>query len=145
MPKRSQLTQKEKNLIRRYLIWCYKTTKEELDKIDRYFTQLKADEFVLRQLKRSKEYRLAQGNQAFKDMVEQFSVYMKTKEENVLKKKFMDSRRQTLSPEYQYLNNRFTAIEGAIRHFLGAWELKKICLLYEQEMTMRILQAREHA
>ena len=33
MSKKRQFTQNEKNLIRRYLVWCYKTTKEELDKI----------------------------------------------------------------------------------------------------------------
>ena len=144
MPQTTQLTKKEKDLIRRYLIWCYKTTKEELDKVDRYFTQLKADGFVLQSLRKTKGYRSSDGNKAYKDMVDQFQVYMKKKEENVLKKRFKDGRHQTLNPDYQYLKNRFAAIEGAIRHFLGAGELRKIQLLYEQEMTGRILQAREH-
>jgi hypothetical protein len=144
MPKKKPLTQKEKDLIRRYLVWCYKTTKEELDKIERYFTQLKADGFVLQVLRKTKEYRSSGGNKEYRDMVDQFQVYMDKKEANVLKKKFTDSRRQALNPDYQYLKNRFVAIEGAIRHFLGAGELKKMNHLYEQEMTGRILQAREH-
>ncbi|MCK5014450.1 MAG: hypothetical protein KAS66_11580 [Candidatus Omnitrophica bacterium] len=144
MPKKKQLTQKEKDLIRRYLMWCYKTTKEELDKIERYFTQLKADGFVLQSLRKTKEYRSSDGDKGYKEMVDQFQVYMEKKEANVLKKKFTDNRRQELNPDYQYLKNRFAAIGGAIRHFLGAGELKKTSLLYEQEMTRRILQAREH-
>lgn len=144
MARKGQLTQNEKNLIRRYLIWCYKTVKEELDKVDRYFTQLEADEFVLKQLKMTKEYKFSSGNQAYKDSVDQFKVYMKKKETNVLQKKFKDSKRRVLNPEYQYYHYRFIAIEKAIRHFLGAKELDNICLLYEKEMISRILQAREH-
>ena len=144
MPKKTQLTKKEKDLIRRYLIWCYKTTKEELDKVDRYFTQLKADDFVLQSLRKTKEYRSSDGDKGYKTMVDQFQAYMKKKEDKVLKEKFKDHQHKALNPDYQYLKNRFAAIEEAIRRFLGAGELKKICLLYEEEMTRRILQAREH-
>ncbi len=145
MPQKSPLTQNETNLIRRYLIWCYKTTKEDLDKIDRYFTQMKADDLVLQQLKQSKEYRSSKGGKAYQDRIEQFQVYMNKKEANVLKRKFKDGGRKVLDPDYQYLKNRFVAIEETIRHFLGPKELKKICLLYEEEMTRRILESREHA
>jgi len=36
------------------------------------------------------------------------------------------------------------AIEKTIKYFLGDKELEKINHLYEQEMTKRILEAREH-
>jgi hypothetical protein len=144
MAKRSPLTPNEKNLIRRYLTWCYKTTKEELDKIDRYFTQIKADEVILKQLKKTKEEKSSAENKASEDTVDRFQAYMKNKEENALKKKFKDGKSGAWHPEYQYLHHRFMAIEHAIRHFLGADELKKISFLYEQEMTRRILEAREH-
>jgi len=140
----AQLTKKEKDLIRRYLVWCYKTTKEECDKIDRYFTQLKADDFMLRQLRKTKEYQSSGGQGTYRNIVDQFKVYMKKKEGNVLKKKYTSNQRFKLNPDYLYLRNRFTAIEKAIKHFLGASELNKICRLYEEEMTHRILQAREH-
>jgi len=139
-----KLTQNEKKLLRRYLVWCYKTTKEELDKVDRYFTQLKADHFILKQLKGVKNYTSSAGNKDYKNLVDQFKTYMNTKELNVLKKKFKDRKYVKLNPDYQYLRNRFAAIEKTIVHFLGATELNKICFLYEQEMTMRILQACEH-
>jgi len=139
-----QLNQKKKNLIRRYLVWSYKETKEELDKTDRYFTQLEADDFILAQLKNTKEYRSSASQRGYKNLVDQFKVYMNKKESNVLKKKFKDHKHTQLNPEYQYLCNRFSAIEKTIVHFLGVGELNKISLLYEQEMTRRILEAREH-
>jgi len=137
--RKAQLILKEKNLIRRYLVWCYKETKEKVDKIDRYFTQLKADDFILAQLKNTKDYGPSAGHKDYKMLVDQFKSYMSKKKLNVLKKKFKDSKRIQLNPEYQYLCNRFSAIEKAIVHFLGANELNNISLLYEQEMTKRIL------
>ena len=142
MPK-GQLTQKEKDLMRRYLVWCYKTTKEELDKIDRYFTQLIADDFILKQLKGTKGYK-SSGDGDYKNLVDQFKIYMDKKELSVLKKKFKDHKRMQLNPDYQYLCDRFSAIEKTIKNYLGVKELTKINLLYEQEMTRRILEAREH-
>lgn len=142
MSEETRLTQDERQLIRRYLVWCYKTTKEELDRIDRYFTQLKADRFVLQELTQSEDY--AGGNAEYKKRVDHFKDYMAQKESNVLEKKFSDANRGILQPDYQYLKNRFTAVEEAIRHFLGIRELKAIGILYEEEMTERILKAREH-
>jgi hypothetical protein len=142
--RKGKLTQKEKNLLRRYLVWCYKTTKEELDKVDRYFTQLIADDHILRQLKGTKEYKFPAGDKDYKDLVDQFKAYMNKKESDALKKKFKDSGHKQLNPDYQYLSNRFAAIEKTIIHFLGAKELDSICRLYEQEMTGRIIGAREH-
>jgi len=144
MVKKPKLTKREKDLIRRYLIWCYKTTKEELDKIDRYFTQLKADAYVLLNLRKTKEYKASAGNSAYKDIVDGFQAYMSEKEINVLKKKYKNGQSAELDPGYQYLENRFIAIENTIEHFLGVNELKNICRLYEEEMTDRILKAREH-
>jgi len=138
------LTQREKDLMRRYLVWCYKTTKEELDKIDRYFTQLIADDFTLKQLQGTQGYK-SSVDKDYKNLVDQFKLYMDKKESSVLKKKFKDHKRTKLNPDYHYLWSRFAAIEKTIKHFLGVKELAKISLLYEQEMTRRILQAREHA
>ena len=126
------------NLIRRYLIWCYKTTKEDLDRIDRYYTQLKVDQFILKQLINAKE------DAAYQDLVNNFEKYMAAKKENVDKKKFSDPHQKILDPQYKYLRHRLSAIEKAIQHFLGSRELVKINVLYEVEMTRRILEAREH-
>lgn len=138
-----KLTQNEKDLTRRYLIWCYKTTKEDLDRIDRYYTQLKADAFILDQLiKDSGFFKEDEGYQA---LVRDFEKYMAAKKENVDKKKFKDVEKQTLNPNYKYLRNRFTAIEKTIEHFFGTKELTEIGRLYEEEFTKRILEAKEHS
>jgi hypothetical protein len=140
-PKIKKFSENEKRLIYRYLVWCYKTTKEELDRTDRYFTQLKVDQFVLSQLKNN--YKTSQAD--YKILVDDFEKYMAKKEENVLKQKFVDAKQQGLNPQYQYLQNRFLAIEKAIDRFLGKGSLKEITLAYEREMINRILQAREHS
>ena len=134
-----------KNLIRRYLIWCYKTTKEELDKTERYFTQLDVDTYVLKQLRAQKDYKRSTKTPSYRALVDQFEEYMAKKKANVIKKKYSDKKQTTLQPHYQYLKNRLLAIEGAIEHFLGRKEQKEIVRLYEEEMTRRILSAREHA
>ncbi len=134
----------EKRLTRRYLIWCYKTTKESLDRIDRYFTQLEVDQFILQQLNNQLKQKSKSATQEYKQLINEFEAYMLAKRENVLKQKFLDAQHQQLQPQYQYLQHRLKAIEKAIVKFLGKAELKKIIDLYEGEMTTRILQAREH-
>ncbi len=135
----SKITPNERNLIKRYLIWCYKTTKEDLDRIDRYYTQLQVDHFILDKISKQK------GDEAYQKRVKDFEQYMFTKKDNVDQKKFKDINQQTLNADYLYLKNRFAAIEEAIGHFLGNKELKDIAELYEKEMTRRILEAKEHS
>ena len=136
------ISNNQKQLIRRYLIWCYKTTKEDLDRIDRYYTQLKVDQLILDQFIKAPGF--FKEEEAYQNLVRDFEKYMATKKDNVDQKKFKDSKQQVLNPSYKYLRNRFAAIEKAIEHFLGVKELRKIEALYEEEFTRRILEAREH-
>ena len=136
------LTQKEQDLIRRYLVWCYKTTKEELDKTDRYFTQDLVDDFLTERLKSLPEYK--DGGTFFHKSVEDFVRYAREKKGRAEEKKFADPTQKTLHPDYQYLKARFEAIEQTICHFFDQKELDKIAALYEKEMTERIFKAREH-
>ena len=146
MPKRSsRYSQYQKDLIRRYLVWCYKTTKEELDRIERYFTQLDVDSLVLKRLRFGADYRRGKKEDPYRLLVDQFEDYMKKKEGNVLKKKFSDTRSKTLDPQYLYLKNRFAALEKTIVHFLGKPQLEAIRRSYEEEMTRRIVQSTEHS
>ena len=137
------LTQKEQDLIRRYLVWCYKTTKEDLDKIDRYFTQAVVDDYLIERLKNLSEYK--DRGTFFHKSVEDFVQYAREKKAKAEGKKFADPARETLQPDYQYIKARVEAIEQAICHFFDQKELERIAALYEQEMTERILKAREHA
>ncbi len=136
------LTQKEQGLIRRYLIWCYKTTKEELDRIDRYFTQAAVDDYLIERLQASPECKT--GMTTFHKSVADFIQYAREKKAKAEGKKFADPAHKTLHPDYQYLKARVEAIEQAICHFLDQKELDRITALYENEMTERILKAREH-
>lgn len=138
-------TQHEKDLTKRYLIWCYKTTKEELDRIERYFTQRQVDLFLLKTLRLSPDHKKAKKKEGFRMHVDQFEAYMEKKYRNALKKKFMDPRQKKVHPQYVYLKNRYKAIEKAIVHFFSKKELASIRRMYEEEMSSRIISAREHA
>ena len=128
----------DKNLIRRYLVWCYKTTKEDLDRIDRYFTQNTVDQFILDQLEKDEQSR------ELLEPITEFAEYMTTKLDKAKEKKFRNTGGGALHPQYLYLTKRFQAIEKAIKHFLGKKALKDIAQTYEEEFTRRIWEAREH-
>lgn len=144
MPTENKLTNEEKKLIRRYLIWCYKTAKEDLDRVDRYFTQLQADAFVLDFLLKNQKTEVKKGTVQYIDKIDAFKGYVSNKQKNVFFRKFVDKEGKILQPDYQYLKNRLAAIEKSICHFFDQKELTAIQNLYEEEMTKRILEAREH-
>ncbi|MBI3617026.1 MAG: hypothetical protein HY210_02270 [Candidatus Omnitrophica bacterium] len=136
------LTQKEQDLIRRYLVWWYRTTKEDLDQTDRYFTQAVVDDYLIERLKTSPEYKAR--TTPFHKSVEDFIQYAREKKAKAERKKFADSAQKTLHPDYKYLKARFEVVEQAICHFFDQKELERVAALYENEMTERILKAREH-
>ena len=142
MPAIIKINAQEKALIQRYLIWCYKTTKEGLEKIDRKFTQIKMDRFILSLIQKTRP--TARFQSEYRQLVEDFGSYIVSKEKDGLSQKFSNGKEGDLNPQYIYLHNRLNAVELAIRHFLGPRTLSKISLLYEQEMTRRILESREH-
>jgi hypothetical protein len=139
---RQKISNDQKALIRRYLVWCYKSTKESVDWIERKFTQAAVDRFVLVRLEKRKAPTSAKGD--YQKRIDDFKVYISDKEREGLKQKFVEGKTKDFSPEYLYLRNRLTAVEDAIRHFLGPRELARIRFLYEQEMTRRILESKEH-
>ncbi|MDD3087250.1 MAG: hypothetical protein PHP89_01650 [Candidatus Omnitrophica bacterium] len=124
-----------KNLKKRYLVWFYKNTKESLDKIERKFTQVEVDRFILKELKA----RVRDGSSA--KFIRQFEEYIEKKERDGLGLKFEDKK---LKPDYLFIVAKLRAIEKAIVKELGRKALEEIKLLYEIEMTERILGSREH-
>ena len=132
------MDKKDRRLLRkRYLIWLYKTVKEELDRTERRFTQLEVDHFLLRHLR--KKTKNAGGFSTFLADLER---YIRTKEEDAQKLKFSDEGNVRL--EYQFLSFKLEAIEKAIRKFLGRGELAAIKEMYEKEMIGRIISERQH-
>ena len=128
------------NLRRRYLLWCYKATKEDLDRIDRYFTQSLVDRRLLDVLLKNKVTGVA-----YQKKITDFQIYMETKEQKAFAKKYLNVKKKTLQPDYWYLQTRLEAIEQVIVEFLGRKELKSIQALYEDEMIRRIVESREHS
>lgn len=143
--KKGKITVDEKKLIRRYLIWCYKTTKEEFERIERKFTQLKVDTCVLNLLSRSRGLAGKKKGHSYLKKIDEFKRYIENKEKSAFAQKFFDKKKKELQPDYWYLQSRLEALEQTICDSLGKAELKKIRALYEEEMTRRILEAREHA
>ncbi|MCX5710901.1 MAG: hypothetical protein NT060_02890 [Candidatus Omnitrophica bacterium] len=124
-----------KNLKRRYLVWFYKTTKEALDKIERKFTQVEVDKFILKELKKQNK---AKGTEK---LLAGFEAYMLEKEMDGFVLKY-DGKQ--IRPEYTFLVMKLQAVEKAIQKELGNKALDKIKVLYEREMTERILKSTEH-
>ena len=138
------MTPKEKALVRRYLVWCYKTTKEELDRIDRKFTQVLVDRHIEGKLKKSPAQLTPDNKAHYEKLSADFSQYIRTKEEEGAQLKFSDTKKKSPTANYLYLKNRLSALEDAIAHFLGKKDLRAIKASYEEEMTGRIWEAREH-
>ncbi|MCX5695415.1 MAG: hypothetical protein NTW18_01950 [Candidatus Omnitrophica bacterium] len=124
-----------KNLKKRYLIWFYKTTREALDKIERKFTQSEIDRFILKELKRADKEKAAES------FIAQFEEYIRKKEQDGLSLKFENKKPK---PHYVFLVLKLEAIQKAIVKELGKKALEEIKLLYEIEMTERILRNTEH-
>lgn len=124
-----------KNLKKRYLVWFYKTAKETLDRVERKFTQVEVDRFILKELKRGDK------DKAIEIFVHQFENYISKKEQDGLKLKFENKKVKT---DYIFLVLRLQAVEKAIVKELGKKGLEEIKLLYEIEMTERILRSTEH-
>jgi hypothetical protein len=144
MKSKSSVSKQDKQLSRRYLIWCYKTTKEELDRIDRKFTQLYVDEELLKFLLKKKESFPSELTPHYNNQIENFKRYMDDKEKGAYGQKFIDKDRKVLQPHYCYLKNRLAAVEKVIVDLLGKKELTAIEDSYETEMTSRIWESREH-
>ena len=141
---KKKVTPEDKRLYRRYLIWCYKTTKEALERIDRKFTQLDVDDFLLKELVKSPELKDKIKEKKYHPEIVAFQQYMKHKEKSAYADKYDQGKTGDLKSDYWYLKKRMEAIKKAIQAFLGGGELVKIEKAYEEEMTNRILKARDH-
>lgn len=124
-----------KNLKKRYLLWLYKTTKEALERIERKFTQLEIDKYILKELKKSK------ASKGVSKFTREFENYVRNKEKEGLSLKYQG---KALNPDYQLLVLKLKAVEKAITGKLGRSALKEIKSLYEKEMIERILKSTEH-
>jgi hypothetical protein len=130
----------KKNLQFRYLLWLYKTTKEEFDRIERKFTQVDIDRKLLRSMAGQRDALKLKGEMTPGKFLKDFKDYIDKKENDGLALKYEGRK---LRPEYYHVSLKLEAIEESIVEELGKKALKKIKSLYEQEMRRRIIEARE--
>lgn len=133
-----------KKLKTRYLVWLYKTTKEQLDKIDRKFTQLEVDKFILKELQRDLCQISQEKRKTLEKPLNDFKAYIAKKEAEGVSLKFISAARKEERPEYLFLKFKLQAIEKQINSLLGKKALLEIQDLYEREMLRRIIEEREH-
>jgi hypothetical protein len=131
----------KKNLQFRYLLWLYKTTKEEFDRIERKFPQVDIDRKLLRSMAGQRDVLKHKGEMTPVKFLKDYKDYIDKKEKDGLALKYEGRK---LRPEYYHVSLKLEAIEESIVGELGKKALKKIKSLYEQEMRRRIIEAREH-
>ncbi|MCG8429797.1 MAG: hypothetical protein MJA29_01300 [Candidatus Omnitrophica bacterium] len=127
--------EEQKQLKKRYLIWLYKTLKELIDRIERKFTQLEIDRFILGELED------ADTAKEFGKLIKQWDEYIHKKEQDGNDLKYSSGNKVRL--EYRFLELKFRAVEKAIVEMYGAKALKEIRDMYEREMVDRILMSKE--
>jgi vancomycin resistance protein YoaR len=130
-----------KNFKFRYLLWLYKTTKEEFDRIERKFTQVNIDKKIIRYMREHFNSRNVKRKNEARKLLKNFKEYIDKKERDGRELKFDG---QKLQPEYYYLSLKLEAIEKTIIVKLGRRGIWEIKALYEQEMTRRIIEAQDH-
>jgi hypothetical protein len=129
MKSSSPLKAAHKALIRRYLIWAYKSTKESFDRLERKTTQLLADEFILKAMSQ----RSGGSDKEYGRLLGEFKGYIENK------------KAQPVAPgKYRYFRDRLASVEEAITYFLGKKELASIRRSYEEEFVRRIWSSTEH-
>ena len=126
--KSTKLSSTHKALVRRYLIWAYKSTKESFDRLERKTTQLMADDHILRHVSKNKG-----GDAEYQKLVDGYKDYIAKKKEAPVP-----------AAQHLYLKNRLNAVEDAIKTFLGVKELAAIEKAYQDEFIRRIWESKDH-
>jgi|GEM_PF-244592 len=126
------------SLLKRYLLWLYKMTKDECDKIDRKFTQLEIDRQIEKILEKSIDACDPALRQALALQLGEWKAYIVGKEADGERLKF-DSNGQ-LDPHYAFLCLKKEAVERLIVTQFGHKGLREIKDLYEEASRIRILE-----
>lgn len=125
-------------LTKRYLLWLYKATREELDKIDRKFTQLDVDlriQKIVSQRTAALPQRLRHSLAPF---LKEGQEYIFQKDSDAQKLRFGEDGQP--DARYVFLRLKCEAITRLIRQRFGLQGLKEIKRLYEESCAQRILE-----
>lgn len=115
-------------LSKRYLLWLYKTTKEELDKIERKFTQLEIDREIEKLLEKEAKLLGAATREGVAPHLKAWREYVFEKESEAQKLKFGDDGQP--QPEYLFLHLKLKVVERVATARFGRkafHEFKEIC------------------
>lgn len=134
-------TQETINLKYRYLLWLYKTVKDEVDRIDRKFTQVEVDREIGKHIARNAHLSQLEDSDRFRELQGAWKEYVDKKEADGHALKF-DGKK--LKADYYFTRMKLEAVEKIIRKVFGDKVLKEIKTAYEEEMCKRILESREH-
>ena len=134
-------TQEIKNLKYRYLAWLYKTVKEELDRIERKFTQVAIDRIIDQHISRNAHLSEINDAPKFRSLSQAWKEYIDKKE---IDGKALKYEGDKMRAEYYFLVLKLEAVEKVIRKDFSEQILKNIRQSYEDEMLKRIWESREH-
>ncbi len=126
------------SLSKRYLFWLYKTTRDELDKVDRKFMQLAVDNEIYKKLKKAVK-RLGPGiSGTLEAFLREWQEYIFQKDSDAQKLKYSEDGK----PNHAYLSLRLKleAIEAVVRGRFGKKQLLFYKELYEDAAYEVILQ-----
>ena len=123
------LKEDKRSLHKRYLFWLYKTTKDELDKIDRKFTQLDIDRDI---------EKILSSKKGISEQLKEWKDYILAKEADALKLKF--SSDGSADPRYLFLSLKLEATELITKKMFGRKMLSEFKKLYEDASLKMIAQ-----
>lgn len=126
----------KKSLYKRYLFWLYKTTKDELDKIDRKFTQLEVDKRLEKILTRKAGTWGRRTKEGILPFLKEWQEYIFAKESDAQKLRFSEDGH--VNPGYLFLYLKLEAIKDIIKATLGKKGLLEFKRLYEESAMKRI-------
>jgi len=126
------------SLTKRYLFWLYKVTKDELDKIERKFTQMDIDRDIQRLLDKKTKGLDPALKKGIQPHLDEWQEYIFQKESDAQKLKFDEDGR--LNASYLFLSLKLEAVTQIIRTRLGLRGYRQIQRLYEESLVKRILE-----
>jgi len=123
------------SLHKRYLLWLYKTIKDELDKIERKFTQLDIDAEIQKKLEAKIEDAPVEGLEPF---INEWKEYVALKKTDAHKMKF--DEKGDMSPSYVFLRLKLDSVEEIVERRFGKKTLEQFKALYEEASIKRIME-----
>lgn len=121
----------EKSLTKRYLFWLYKTTRDELDRIDRKFTQLEVDRGLQRVFR-------SRGNAALSSFMDEWDRYIVAKEADARKLKFDEQGKELAF--YVFLRLKLESVIEITRERFGIRAVRQFEQLIEEAAMKYILE-----